>query len=190
MAQFLLLRINGDLKLKGLKDYFALVLFELDEMAGLAQKKKVDWLEMMTTLWAWPSFIDQVFKEDSLVESRLRRIAEKNTKKLKFIQCFCKCKCKSISNNLTCDQCQRQGTKYVRTEEGTWRLLTHPLGTLSYILKQYFCKHCQGHSGPIGWHHNWRHLMVAKFLTNASGTLWWPNCLLMQVAPPGGQISY
>ena len=50
MAQFLLLRINGDLKLKGLKDYFALVLFELDEMAGLAQKKKVDWLEMMTTL--------------------------------------------------------------------------------------------------------------------------------------------
>ena len=31
MAQFLLLRINGDLKIKGLKDYFALVLFELDD---------------------------------------------------------------------------------------------------------------------------------------------------------------
>ena len=115
----------------------------------------------MTT--SWPSFIDQVFKEDSLVESRLRRIAEKNTKKLKFIQCFCKCKCKSISNNLTCDQCQRQGTKYVWTEEGTWRLLTHPLSTLSYILKKYFCKHCQRHNGPMGWHHNWRHLITSKF---------------------------
>ena len=35
----------------------------------------------------------------------------------------------------------------------------------------------------------WRHL-VAKFLTNASGATWWPNFLLTQVAPPGGQISY
>ena len=35
----------------------------------------------------------------------------------------------------------------------------------------------------------WRQL-VAKFPTNASGATWWSNFLLMQVAPPGGQISY
>ena len=33
----------------------------------------------------------------------------------------------------------------------------------------------------------WRHL-VAKFETNASGTIWWPNLELMQVVPSGGQI--
>ena len=33
----------------------------------------------------------------------------------------------------------------------------------------------------------WRHL-VAKFATHASGPIWWPNLLLMQVAPSGGQI--
>merc|ERR1711911_451456 len=33
----------------------------------------------------------------------------------------------------------------------------------------------------------WRHL-VAKFATNASGAIWWPNLQLMQVAPSGGQI--
>ena len=33
----------------------------------------------------------------------------------------------------------------------------------------------------------WRHL-VAKFGTNASGTIWWPNLPLMQVAPSGGQF--
>ena len=32
-------------------------------------------------------------------------------------------------------------------------------------------------------------LVVAKLLTNASGATWWPNFLLMQLAPPGGQIS-
>ena len=35
----------------------------------------------------------------------------------------------------------------------------------------------------------WRHL-VAKFATNASGAIWWPNLQLMQVAPSGGQICY
>ena len=29
---------------------------------------------------------------------------------------------------------------------------------------------------------------MAKFATNASGAIWWPNLLLMQVAPSGGQI--
>ena len=33
----------------------------------------------------------------------------------------------------------------------------------------------------------WRHL-VAKFATNASGAIWWPNLQLMQGAPSGGQI--
>ena len=33
----------------------------------------------------------------------------------------------------------------------------------------------------------WRHL-VAKFATNASGAIWWPNLQLMQVAPSGVQI--
>ena len=33
----------------------------------------------------------------------------------------------------------------------------------------------------------WRHL-VAKFATNASGAMWWPNLELIQVAPSGGQI--
>ena len=33
----------------------------------------------------------------------------------------------------------------------------------------------------------WRHL-VAKFATNASGTIWWPNLKLMQVVPFGGKI--
>ena len=31
---------------------------------------------------------------------------------------------------------------------------------------------------------------LMKFLTNASGATWWPNFLLMQMASPGGQISY
>ena len=31
----------------------------------------------------------------------------------------------------------------------------------------------------------WRHL-VAKFATNASSAIWWPNLQLMQVAPSGG----
>ena len=35
----------------------------------------------------------------------------------------------------------------------------------------------------------WRHL-VAKFSNNASGPTWWPNFFLIQVAPPGDQISY
>ena len=29
---------------------------------------------------------------------------------------------------------------------------------------------------------------MAKFATNASGAIWWPNLQLMQVAPSGGQI--
>ena len=29
---------------------------------------------------------------------------------------------------------------------------------------------------------------VAKFATNASGAIWWPNLELMQAAPSGGQI--
>ena len=29
---------------------------------------------------------------------------------------------------------------------------------------------------------------MAKFATNASGAIWWPNLLLMKVAPSGGQI--
>ena len=33
----------------------------------------------------------------------------------------------------------------------------------------------------------WCHL-VAKFTTNASSAIWWPNLKLMQVAPSGGQI--
>ena len=33
----------------------------------------------------------------------------------------------------------------------------------------------------------WCHL-VAKFATNASGAIWWPNLELMQVAPSGGQF--
>ena len=36
-------------------------------------------------------------------------------------------------------------------------------------------------------YYKWRHL-VAKFATNASGAIWWPNLQLMQVAPSGGQI--
>ena len=31
---------------------------------------------------------------------------------------------------------------------------------------------------------------MAKFATNASGAIWWPNLQLMQVAPYGGQICY
>ena len=30
--------------------------------------------------------------------------------------------------------------------------------------------------------------LVAKFPTNTSGTTWWSNFQLIQVAPPGGQI--
>ena len=30
--------------------------------------------------------------------------------------------------------------------------------------------------------------LVAKFVTNASNAIWWPNLELMQVAPSGGQI--
>merc|ERR1712015_470273 len=30
--------------------------------------------------------------------------------------------------------------------------------------------------------------LVAKFATNASGTIWWPYLQLMQVAPSGGHI--
>ena len=30
--------------------------------------------------------------------------------------------------------------------------------------------------------------LVAKFATNASGAIWWPNLQLMQVVPSGGQI--
>ena len=41
--------------------------------------------------------------------------------------------------------------------------------------------------GQICNQFKWRHL-VAKFGTNASGTIWWPNLELMQVAPSGGQI--
>ena len=33
----------------------------------------------------------------------------------------------------------------------------------------------------------WRYL-VAKFVANASGAIWWPNLQLMQLAPSGGQI--
>ena len=32
-----------------------------------------------------------------------------------------------------------------------------------------------------------RDLVVVEFATNASGTTWWPNFPLKQVAPPGGQ---
>ena len=31
--------------------------------------------------------------------------------------------------------------------------------------------------------------LVAKFTTNASGAIWWPNLQLMQVAPSGGRGS-
>jgi len=34
----------------------------------------------------------------------------------------------------------------------------------------------------------WRHL-VAKFVTNASGAIWWPNLEQIQVAPSGGQFA-
>ena len=30
--------------------------------------------------------------------------------------------------------------------------------------------------------------LVGKFVTNASGAIWWPNLKLMQVAPSGGQL--
>ena len=30
--------------------------------------------------------------------------------------------------------------------------------------------------------------LLAKFATNASGAIWWPNLQQMQVAPSGGQI--
>jgi len=30
---------------------------------------------------------------------------------------------------------------------------------------------------------------VAKFSTEESGATWWPSFQIMQVAPPGGQIS-
>ena len=33
----------------------------------------------------------------------------------------------------------------------------------------------------------WRHL-VAKYATNASGAIWWPNCQLIQMASSGGQL--
>ena len=36
---------------------------------------------------------------------------------------------------------------------------------------------------------HWCHL-VAKFATNESGSIWWPNLQLMQVVPSGGQICY
>ena len=32
-------------------------------------------------------------------------------------------------------------------------------------------------------------VLMAKFATDASGAIWWPNLLLMQVAPSGGQID-
>ena len=44
-------------------------------------------------------------------------------------------------------------------------------------------------SGQISYLCKWRHL-VDKFPTNASGATWWSNFLLMQIAPPGNQISY
>ena len=31
---------------------------------------------------------------------------------------------------------------------------------------------------------------IPSNMTNTSGATWWSNFLLMQVAPPGGQISY
>ena len=31
--------------------------------------------------------------------------------------------------------------------------------------------------------------LLAKFATNASGAIWWPNLKLMQVVPSGGQIA-
>ena len=71
------------------------------------------------------------------------------------------------------------------------------------LASTYFFKHCQRHNGPMGWHHNWRHLiaskfskrdgttcicwkfshMLAKFLTNASGATWWLNFKQMHVVP-------
>ena len=47
-------------------------------------------------------------------------------------------------------------------------------------------------SGAIWWPNLqlmqlWCHL-VAKFVTNASGVVWWPNLQLILVAPSGGQI--
>ena len=41
--------------------------------------------------------------------------------------------------------------------------------------------------GLISSQCKWCHL-VAKFETNASGAIWWPNLELMQVAPSGGQF--
>ena len=45
---------------------------------------------------------------------------------------------------------------------------------------------------PIGqskamWQYKWLN-MVGKFVTNASGAIWWPNVQPMPVAPSGGQI--
>ena len=34
---------------------------------------------------------------------------------------------------------------------------------LSIWKNMYILKHCQRHNGPMGWHHNWRHLIASKF---------------------------
>ena len=68
--------------------------------------------------------------------------------------------------------------------------------------KKYLVYNILGHEWPNEWlnlqpmqvapsggqicnQFKWRHL-VAKFGTNASGTIWWPNLQLMQVARPSG----
>ena len=49
--------------------------------------------------------------------------------------------------------------------------------------------HVAPQGGQISYQCKWRHL-VAKFPANACDATWWPNFLLMQMASPGGQISY
>ena len=43
-------------------------------------------------------------------------------------------------------------------------------------------------SGDKIWNYCNRCHLVTKFVTNASGAIWWPNLQLMQVAPSGGQF--
>ena len=88
----------------------------------------------------------------------------------------------SVSNKLTKPPSDTSYTSYTRlyTEKVTVSTLENSSwwSQLMQVVPSggQICNQCK-----------WRHL-VAKFGTNASGAIWWPNLQLMQVAPSGGQF--